>query len=138
LEEIIAIASLAGVLYLIIRPLFKRKIKRNKRKRILLYVDKIAKSYRGKTKMRVDPKRDCIEVPNSDVADFKNLGDLSYGAEGLLTEEENHSIQELIKTYEDEKFNDYRSTSSISIRPKSAEEIADLAEKLQGILKKHI
>ena len=133
------------VVYIIIKPSFRRKSKNTVRKNIKLYVDKIEKSYRGKIttlepkwKKKRDDETHPVELPFSDINDFKNLSDLFNRAENLLAKKERNSIYELIEIFEKEKYNSDISRSGEVINAKSIYKIADLAKKLQDLIKKRI
>ena len=79
-----------------------------------------------------------VQIPFSDINDFKNLSDLFNGAENLLSKKERNSIYELIKTFEKEKYNYYASESGEAVNPDSTYKIADLAKKLQDLIKKKV
>ena len=70
--------------------------------------------------------------------DFKNLSDLFNGVENLLSKKERNSIYGLIETFEKEKYNYYASESGEAIKAESIYKIADLAEKLQDLIKNKI
>jgi len=150
LEEIAYICSIASfailvAVYIIVKPSFRKRSKNTTRRKIKLYVDKIEKSYRGKItelepkwKNHKNNKINQVELPFSDINDFKNLSDLSNGAENLLSKEEMNSIQELIEAFEKEKYNNPRSQSGEVINFESIYKIADLAKKLQELIREKL
>ena len=150
LKEIAYICGIASfvilfVVYIIVKPSFRRNSKNTIRKNIKLYVDKIEKSYRGKiTTLEPEWKKKKynethpVKLPFSDMNDFKNLSDLFNGAINLLSQKERIYIHKLIEIFEIEKYNSDISPSGEVINSKSIYKIADLAKRLQDLLEKKV
>ncbi len=150
LKEIAYICGIASfvilfVVYIIVKPSFRRNSKNTIRKNIKLYVDKIEKSYRGKiTTLEPEWKKKKynethpVKLPFSDMNDFKNLSDLFNGAENLTSKKERIYIHKLIEIFETEKYNSDISPSGEVINSKSIYKIADLAKRLQDLLEKKV
>ncbi len=131
LKEIAYICGIASfvilfVVYIIVKPSFRRNSKNTIRKNIKLYVDKIEKSYRGKiTTLEPEWKKKKynethpVKLPFSDMNDFKNLSDLFNGAENLTSKKERIYIHKLIEIFETEKYNSDISPSGEVINSKS-------------------
>jgi len=115
--SITTILAFLLALFLWIIPAKNKKIERakrqkNLRKKIKLYIDKIAKSYRGKIKVfepewkkHKERKILPVQIPPSDFDDFNNLKYFSNEAAVLLTEEEKDLLHALHETFEKEKYN---------------------------------
>jgi hypothetical protein len=149
LIEIAAICTIVSlviliVVHIIIKLIFRNKSKNTVRRNIKLYVDKIEKSYRGKIdtlepewKKRKGDETHPVNLPFSDMNDFKNLSDLFNGAINLLSQKERIYIHKLIEIFEIEKYNSDISPSGEVINAKSIYKIAGLAKKLQDLIRKN-
>ncbi len=150
LIEIAAICTIVSlviliVVHIILKLIFRNRSKNTVRRNIKLYVDKIEKSYRGKIdtlepewKKRKGDETHPVNLPFSDMNDFKNLSDLFNGAINLLSQKERIYIHKLIEIFEIEKYNSDISPSGEVINSKSIYKIADLAKRLQDLLEKKV
>ena len=150
LIEIAAICTIVSlviliVVHIILKLIFRNKSKNTVRRNIKLYVDKIEKSYRGKIdtlepewKKRKGDETHPVNLPFSDMNDFKNLSDLFNGAINLLSQKERIYIRKLIEIFEIEKYNSDMSPSGEVINAKSIYKIAGLAKKLQDLIGKKL
>jgi hypothetical protein len=134
------------VVYVIIKPCFRKKSIKTKRQNIQFYVDKIEKSFAGKiTIFKTKPESEHYPIPDGDISDFNNLTNLSNNAENLLSNKEMNSLHKLIKKFENVKYNCpevirkdlmYAGYSNGEcLKKKSIDDIYDLAKKINDLIK---